>query len=285
LRLAYLIRAHHRPAQLARLVRRLDNDGSSFYIHVSGHASADMYGAMRAGLRGAANVHWTPRVKTYYGGFSLLKATLVGLKEIGRMDSLPDYTILLSGQDYPLKPPDALNRFFELHSGKSVIHHFALPSERYWRDENGGLDRVRYWHFERINYGTRQLRIPLIRRSFPSGFRPYGGAALWALSAECLRYVLDFVAQNESFVRFFRHVFIPDEIFFQTIILNSPLGEAIVNEELHYVEWPGGARPATLGFEALPRVMASNKPFARKFDVGHDAEVLDVLDREVLHAS
>jgi hypothetical protein len=281
-KLAYLIRAHHRPSQLARLVRRLDHDGVSFYIHVSARTSRETYGAMRDALRDAPNVHWTPRVKTYYGGFSLVKAILVGIGNIAMTEPLPAYTILLSGQDYPLKPPEAIASFLSRHAGKSFIEHFPLPSQRDWRAENGGLDRIRYWHFEQIAYRTRQLRIPLLRRSFPRGFQPYGGSAWCALTAECLRYVIDFVTHNKSFVRFFKHVFIPDEVFLQTIILNSPLRDAVVNDVLHYLEWPGGAHPATFGAEDLPKLIASGKLFARKFDVKHDAEILDLLDREAL---
>jgi hypothetical protein len=281
LKLAYLIRAHYRPTQLARLVRRLDSDDVSFYIHVSGRTSVETYGDMRAALPEAANIHWTPRVKTYYAGFSLVEAFLLGIREIAKKTPLPDYTILLSGQDYPLRPPDAIDSFFRRHVGKSFLHHFPIPSDEHWIDENGGLDRIEYWHFERIAYRTRQLRIPLIKRRFPSGFRPYGGSAWFALTPEAVRYVIDFVSQNHSFVRFFRHVFIPDETFLHTILLNSPYRNLVVNDVLHYVEWPGGAHPALLGSADVPKLLASGKLFARKFDFKHDPHVLDILDREL----
>lgn len=284
MKLAYLIRAHHRPSQLARLVRRLDHDDVSFYIHVSARTSAETYAAMRAGLRDAENVHWLPRVKTYYGGFSLVQSVLVGLDRIAQTNPPPDHAILLSGQDYPLKPPSELARFFAERDGKSLVHHFALPSED-WHGENGGLDRIRYWHFERLRYRTRQLRIPLIKRRFPRGFRPYGGSTWCALTADCLRYVVTFVEQNERFVRFFKHALIADELFVPTIVLNSPLRDAVLNEQLHYIEWPGGAHPATLGKQDFPKLAASDRPFARKFDVHYDAEILDMLDRDVLHAT
>jgi Core-2/I-Branching enzyme len=284
LKLAYLIRAHHRPSQLARLVRRLDHDDVSFYIHVSARTSVETYDAMRTHMSDAANVHWLPRVKTYYGGFSLVESTLVGMDRIARANPPPDHTIVLSGQDYPLKSPPELDRFFAEHSGKSVVHHFALPSQD-WQSENGGLDRLHYWHFEQLRYRTRQLRIPFIKRRLPRGVRPYGGSAWFALTADCLQYVVTFVEQNEGFVRFFKHVLMPDEVMIPTIILNSPLREAVVNERLHYTEWPGGSHPATLTKRDFPKLVASDRPFARKFDVHHDAEILDMLDREVLHAA
>jgi hypothetical protein len=284
LKLAYLIRAHHRPSQLARLVRRLDHDDVSFYIHVSARTSEETYDAMRTQLRDAANVHWLPRVKTYYGGFSLVQSVFVGMDRIARLNPPPDHTILLSGQDYPLKSPPELDRFFAELGGKSLVHHFALPSQD-WQSENGGLDRIRYWHFERFTYRTRPLRLPFIKRRFPRGFRPYGGSAWFAVTADCLQYLVTFIDRNERFVRFFKHALMPDELLIPTIILNSPLHDAVLNERLHYIEWPGGSHPATLGKRDLPKLVASDRPFARKFDVHHDAEILDMLDREVLHAA
>jgi Core-2/I-Branching enzyme len=284
LKLAYLIRAHHRPSQLARLVRRLDHDDVSFYIHVSARTSEETYDAMRTQVRDAANVHWLPRVKTYYGGFSLVQSVFVGMDRIARLNPPPDHTIMLSGQDYPLKSPPELDRFFAELSGKSLVHHFALPSQD-WQSENGGLDRIRYWHFERFTYRTRPLRLPFIKRRFPGGVRPYGGSAWFALTADCLQYLVTFVERNERFVRFFKHALMPDELVIPTIILNSPLHDTVVNERLHYIEWPGGSHPATLGKRDLPKLVASDRPFARKFDVHHDAEILDMLDREVLHAA
>jgi Core-2/I-Branching enzyme len=284
LKLAYLIRAHHRPSQLARLVRRLDHDDVSFHIHVSALTSEETYDAMRTQVRDAANVHWLPRVKTYYGGFSLVQSVFVGMDRIARLNPPPDHTIMLSGQDYPLKSPPELDRFFAELSGKSLVHHFALPSQD-WQSENGGLDRIRYWHFERFTYRTRPLRLPFIKRRFPGGVRPYGGSAWFALTADCLQYLVTFVERNERFVRFFKHALMPDELVIPTIILNSPLHDTVVNERLHYIEWPGGSHPATLGKRDLPKLVASDRPFARKFDVHHDAEILDMLDREVLHAA
>ena len=71
----------------------------------------------------------------------------------------------------------------------------------------------------------------------------------------------------------------PDEIFVPTVLLNSPLRDSVVGQEVHYVDWSrGGAHPKTLGIEDYDRIIESGKLFARKFDVRSDAEVLDMLD-------
>ena len=164
---AYLIRAHHRPEQLVRLVERLSSPTASFFVHVDGRAPESVYDAARAGLTARDDVHWVPRVDSYYAGFSLVRSVLTGLEEIERT-GVPPHTVLLSGQCYPLRPAARIESFLAERAEESLVERFHLPSER-WADEDGGLDRIRYRYFERVHFRTRTLRAPLLRRTFPSG--------------------------------------------------------------------------------------------------------------------
>ena len=105
MRIDYLIRAHTAPEQVARLVERLDDGDVRFYVHVNRLSDDEVFEAMRARLAGREHVTWLPRVACRWGGFSLLEATLVGIEAILASGDLPDHALLLSGQDYPLKPP------------------------------------------------------------------------------------------------------------------------------------------------------------------------------------
>ncbi len=277
--IAYLIRAHHAPAQLARLVHRLDSENASFFIHVSAGTPEETFAEMQSSVGAGPNVHWVERVPTYYAGFSLVEATLSGLRAIAAADAVPGHTVILSGQDYPAKKVAEIERFFRDSPGKSFLEHFALPANDKWPGEDGGLDRLRYWYYERINLKTRTLRMPLLRRSLPDGLQPYGGGAWCALAAEAVKYVLEFTDTRADVVRFFGHVKIPDEIYVQTLLLNSPLRDTVVGDDLHYIDWTaGGARPKTLGAEDYERIIASGKLFARKFDQSYDSQILDMLD-------
>jgi len=280
---AYLIRAHQRPAQLVRLVDRLTTPQSSFFIHVSARAPNETHAAMHAGLAGRDNVHWVQRIPAYYGGFSLVRSILAGLAAISREGPVPPHVVALSGQDYPLKPSTEIEAFLAGRVGETLLEHFPIPTDR-WADENGGIDRIRHWHFERVHYRTRVMRIPFLRRSFPAGLEPHGGSAWCALSADAVRRLLAFSEESPEAFRFFRHVKMPDEIFVPTVLLNSALRERIANESIHYLEWPGGSHPATFGRDDFPRLAASGKLFARKFDLELDAEILDRIDRELLSA-
>lgn len=279
MRIDYLIRAHTAPEQLARLVQRLDERDVRFYVHVNRLTDDETFEAMQQGLAGRDNVVWLPRVACYWGGFSLLEATLVGIEVILASGDLPDYAILLSGQDYPLRSAAEIEAFLEARRGRNFLDYFHLPAEK-WAGEGGGLNRVRYPYFERIRYKTRLLRLPIPRR-FPAGLEPYGGMALWALTGETLADVMRFVAERPDVLRFFRRTKMPDELFFQTIMLSTALADSVENEFLHYMDWSdGSAHPAILRAADLPKLTASGMLFARKFDASVDSEILDLLDRE-----
>ena len=281
---AYLIRAHTSPEQLARLVGRLDTGEARFYVHVNRRTPEDTFAAMRAGLTGRDSVVWLRRLACYWGGFSLLEATLAGIDAIVSDGDLPEHAVLLSGQDYPIRPPAEVEAHLAARAGRNLLHHFRLPAAE-WAGEGGGLNRLRYPHFERIRVRTHLLRLPFPRR-LPEGLEPHGGMALWALTGETLAWLTRFLAERPDVLRFFRRTKMPDELFFQTVLLSSPLAGTVDSELLHYLDWSAGsAHPATLTAADLPKLRASGKLFARKFDAAVDSEILDLLDAQPAHAA
>jgi hypothetical protein len=278
--LAYIVSAYKLPDQLARLVMSLDTPDSHFFIHVDRKADDRVYRQMVSSLADVPTAHLLQRHRSDYGGFGHVRATLKGVSEIIRRRLEFDYAILLTGQDYPIRSNAEIRRFLASQAGKSFMEHFPLPA-RYW--QGGGLDRIESWH---VRFRGRRLRLrpcPRLRlaRRFPPALRPFGGSAYWCLSRACVEYVHEFVRAHSSYIRFFRFVDVPDELFFQTILLNSPLGATIVNDDLRYVEWPTQAAaggPAILGKDDFERIVQSSKLFARKFDVTLDAEILDLVD-------
>ena len=99
-----------------------------------------------------------------------MRAISAGLEEIVRR-ARSSAQVLLSGQGYPFRPADEIESFLAGRAGESLVEHFRIPSER-WADEDGGLDRIRYLHFEQVHFRTRMLRVPFLRRSFPAGLEP-----------------------------------------------------------------------------------------------------------------
>jgi len=277
--IAYIVSAYKNPDQVVRLIRRLDGEHAQFLVHVDKKTSDDEYGRIRRPLSELPNVRFLERHDCYWGGFGHVRATLKGIE--GALDSGSDfdYAVLLTGQDYPLATSARIGKFLQSSGGRSFMAYFALPTDEW---EGGGRDRIERWY---VRLRSRRYVIAPrprigVRRRFPLGLQPFGGSAYWCLSRRSVEYVNRFVRRNPSFVRFFRHVDVPDELFFQTILMNSPLAETVVNDDLRYVEWRewNDSRPAALGKPDFAKMMSSGKLFARKFDVEEDAEILDLID-------
>ena len=277
MRIAYIILAHQLPEQLVRLVHRLNTPSARFLVHINRRSDDAVYDAARAGLAELDNVVFLRRHKLYWGGFGHVRATLEGLDDLHRRSAQFDYVALLTGQDYPIKPVSAIERTLAESGGRSFMAYDRLPGGL-----ADGMERIMYWHSRRIGVPRGwHLKLP-IRRRFPRGLVPYGGSSYWWLSSEAVAYVRRFIVEHPDVYRFFKHVDIPDESFFHTIVLNSPLRDRVVNDELRHVDWTRDPLPAIFGAGDLETLRRSPKLLARKFDASSDAEILDLIDGELL---
>lgn len=281
MRIAYILPVHREPAQVTRLIRRLATPTACFVLHVDRRADP----SLRAGIAAAARdlpVAFVDSHRCYWGGFGMVRAALKGIRHLVSEDVDFDYAVLLSGQDYPLRTPEAIERFFRDAGGRSYMDAFALPRPDGW-GSRGGMDRIEDWHL--IRRKALHLRLPRAR-ALPAGLRPFGGGAWWSFARPVAQYIDQFVRDNPRVTGFFEHVLHPSEVFFQSVVMSSPLADAIVPESLRYILWESGAaNPATLHAGDLDAALGSGMLFARKFDAATDAAVLDLLDERLAPAT
>lgn len=258
---AFVVSAYRHPVFVRRLVDRLE--GRLCAVHVDAKVDGAPF---EAALSGRRNVELLPRHVCQWGFFGHVDASLEGLRWFLRTGL--GHVVLLTGQCYPLRPIGDFERWLAEHGDASVISHDPFPHPR-WRD--GGWDRIRRTH---LRFGGRAWHLRLVPRRVPMGWHPYGGSSYWCLSRAAARHVIDTVDTCPGLVSFFRRVWIPDEIFFQTVLANSPLKSTLINDDIHHIEWvPHQPSPRII---ADPTVaLASGKWFARKFD---DESVLDTID-------
>lgn len=280
-RIKYVVLAHHAPDQLARLVQRLQHDDASFFVHIDRRAPDSTDAAIRSRLHGMPRVSFVPRQKVAWGGYGIVRATLEGLQVAAADRQQYDFAVLLSGQDYPLKPTDEIHAWLAERRGDAFLNHVRVAAD----SMSEWLGRFTGWHWRGYVLGRYQmfphprLPLPTWRRTFLAGVTPFAGSMYWALPQEAVAYVLEFVDENPKFVRFFHHVDFPDESFFQTIMLNSPLASTVTDANLHFIDWSERqSRPKTLGATDVDAALASGKLFARKFD---DMRILDLIDERV----
>lgn len=285
--IAYIILAHRLPAQLARLIDRLDDGDATFFVHLDQTARRGPGRDLREEFLRAVDKHphvqLLPRYRCYWGSFQIVQATIAGIQAVVDSPARFDRVMLLSGQHYPIKPVAHIRRFLEQHREAEFIESFPLRQPNRWTRQRGAfrdLARILHWHF-RIR--SRWLHVP-VKRRFLETLQPHGGSQWWSLSMPCVTHIHDFIRGNPRFVAYFRHCFIPDELFFQTIVSNSSFRERLVGSDLTYAKWnnPAPPYPAVLDRHCLDELLRSAALFARKFDTTQDPKILDLIDQRIL---
>ncbi|MEI2689494.1 MAG: beta-1,6-N-acetylglucosaminyltransferase [Anaerolineae bacterium] len=304
--IAYLILAHRCPEQLARLIGRLDTPRGRFFVHIDRRADLTPFRNACRDLP-AGKMHWVSRVAAPWGGFGLVQAAINGLSAIAAEPTPADFVVLLSGQDYPIQSNPAIASYLHSNLGKSIVTHTPMPVWHWpmW-GPTGGMEKIeRYWFWfrgwlrvypplsppgstkERLLNRLFGLRFRLPRR-LPAGMHPYAGSQWWCLAWPAVQYVLQFIRQQRQFVNFYRYTRLPDEMFFQTILMNAKdpqIKDNIVNGSLTYADWdrPDPPWPAVFKSEDIDQLATAWGLFARKFDMTVDSQVLDLIDARLIH--
>jgi hypothetical protein len=270
---------HKEPGQVRRLIERISDAEDQYYVSIfKNHqtGSLDQWNEELARFD-AGNLTMVSKYSNGWGSFSLIQATLDAMQHFRR--SGYDYFINLSGQCYPLKTVPEIKSTLAMGNGIGYLECNPLPWSR-WVDEKGGFDRVyRSWYkpFKTLD----KISIPRLSKNLPLEMRPYGGSQWFCLPKRHVDHVLELTKQHPEIVAFFKRALIPDELFFQTILMNSPYREEIkVDDNLRFIDWNKRCvpLPATMLSEDLERILGTGKLFARKFDPAMDGTVLDKLD-------
>jgi hypothetical protein len=296
--IAYLILAHSDPGQLRRLLKRLENDQASFYVHVDDKADIESF---RHVTEDIASVRFCERrANVMWAAFSVVEATLYLLEAAlaGESGALTRF-VLLSGADYAIASNQEILRFFERHPQREFLRGFDLRGAG-----DAQLWRMRRRHLRQSAPRYSLLRMPLsavegvlriFPRRLPSDIVFVCGSQWWALTRNCAEYCLDFAWSNPDFVKLFRSAFAPDEMFFHTVVHNSPNAskagslEPFVDDvirsgslrfysNLHYLPgadaWIRTADEANAALKGPP-----GKFFARKFSSRGSVQAMDIIDQ------
>ncbi|MBD2130800.1 hypothetical protein NDI39_10495 [Microcoleus sp. ZQ-A2] len=309
----YLIASHTNPDQVVRLVRAIKSRSpeSQILIH---HDYSNSHLDLTA-FESMSNVTiMEDYVPVLWGDFSMIKMELHCINWLMTHSVEFDWLIFLSGQDYPIHPISQIEQFLEeteydgfmeyflaedppekptefglrwlKHTGKDrfFYRYYKLPSPAIVKSVVFRLSRLTHGWQSLVRFVTDRNGAHLGIRAFSSAFTPkfrcYAGSQWHTLSYRCIQYIHDFVQCNPSFVEYYQRTIIPDESFFQTIVLNQPTLK-ICNDNKRFIAWTPQSTPAILGVQDCDRLIHSNQHFARKFDIKVDAQVLDRLDRHL----
>jgi hypothetical protein len=118
---------------------------------------------------------------------------------------------------------------------------------------------------------------------FNADFRCYAGSYWHTIRRRCANYLLDFVEEQPALVDYLKRVLVPDECFFQTVLVNHP-GFRFVNDNRRYFDMRGArhGHPKVMTDDDMPKFVGGRYFFARKFEWSNGTALLDRLDRYAL---
>lgn len=302
----YIILAHRYPKQLRRLIQKLTTPEAFFYVHIDKNTSIDLFAKELADLPNISFVG--DRKQGIWGDIGIVNATVNALKQIVR-DKKDGYCVLLSGQDYPIKSNDDIKFYFASNLGNEFIDIVPLPTkhlsidriEKYKfnlssRKEDfiqiGSILEADFFTKETLKKIYRLIRVGrydfilkvLKRRKYPNYIKPYGGSQWWALTTQTAEKIIQFVDEYPDFVKYHTYSLIPDEMFFQSIImyLIEENNKIKIMPFLTYVNWEkkNCDLPVTFSTADFEELISQSdyKLFARKFDSNISEVILDKID-------
>jgi hypothetical protein len=299
MKIAYLVLCHADPQYIARLCRKLTegNSQNSVFLHVD--RKSTMMQELSQLLAGAAQVYFTPRrVPVYWGGYSLVQATLELMRQ-SMAQGDHDRFVLLQGADYPIKSSAEIDQFFTRHADTEFIkacdataskspYLYSRARYRLFCDRPTFVKKV--W-----NRLTRLLDLKLHSGHLSvegQDWHVYWGCAQIALTRNCVSHILKF-ENNQTLRSYFGKTFAADELYFHTIVFNSGFRERTSEGGVHadtpglrlvdmrnlcYFEYPRSVTTlAAADFERLCRVP---ELYIRKVTSAASTPLLDKIDAE-----
>jgi len=260
MKIAYLVTVYDNPRHFQRLSSTIVTPQSAVFAHLDAKSDRTPFK-----LAERPQVHFVePRLPVYWGEFSMVRAILLLMERALAAPENFEYLCLISGADYPIRPLHELHAFLEKHAGTEFINLIAMPNEQLgkpisrlqrYKVPSGTLLGVKRMRLRRTLANWGWLPAERDYLSALGGLKPFGGSTWCTLTREACRYVLDFVARERRFVRFYRDSKFPDEGMIHTIIGNSPFA-ARVRRNLTYTDWRAGGRsPVALSQEHVNRFL------------------------------
>jgi hypothetical protein len=300
-RVAYLITSYTLPRQtlrLASVLRKAGPDATIVVHHDSRRCTVDR---VRLEALGVELVEPSSAVK--WGEFSQLEMVLRCLRWL-LMSSDFAWLVLLSGQDYPVRPVAEIEQWLRDADVDAFIETARCDPPAFRAEIDEFASRYHYrWRPLPATIATPVARIaarggPLIRsrvmtnrpwigvRALRSPFGPqlicHRGLDWFTLSRGAVEAVNSFVDTRPEVLDFYRRTLIPTESFVHTVLAND-VRMRLSSDHRRWVAFDDEhrSRPRVMRMGDLESMLASGAHFARKFDETVDRAVLDEIDGRV----
>lgn len=291
---AYLIMAHTNLNQLCRLVSVLDHENNDIFIHAD-LKWVDFNVDVVQDYCKKSNLFFVKRLDVVWGAYSQIECEMnLFTKAVETSDYV--YLHLISGFDFPLRPIEQINKFFEENYPAQFVYFDRKNNSEL------ALQRCREYHIFQKYAGRKKNAPSLIKkiedlslgiqrkiginRHRKKCFSQFGKGANWvSITGEFANYL---IRKNKEIEKSFCYSVCCDEVFLHTVLKSSPYYVDVFkadyrdkNNHLYtnmvYTDWERG-RPYTFRTEDYEELISSPYLFARKFDEEIDCGILDCLE-------
>lgn len=190
------------------------------------------------------------------------------------------YFHIITGQDFFVTSPDKFNE--KLVNGKIYLD-IKLCSK--WYDGGRDIWRYRtlasYLDLRKVLYRKFNRLCMILQRLFNlckrlPNYPIYGGLVYCSLPKIAVEYILNSEIAKEM-LRELKYSAVGEEIFFQTILMNSPFRENIVFDNLRYSDWSVKNSPKVLTEEDFDKIVKSGALFCRKVEGKKSSQLINLL--------
>ncbi len=272
--IAFILLCHRDPEAVIRQARQLAAAGDRVAIHLDARAPRADHARLRTAFGADPLVRLVPRpLRCGWGDWSLVQATLNGLETA--LAAFPEAThfYLLSGDCGAIKTADYAHRQLDA----APLDHIESVDffDAGWIRTGMTEERLIYRHpfnerrQPRLFGAALELQKRLrLRRGLPAGLRMMIGSQWWCLRRGSVEAVLGFIRQRRDVVRFFRHSWIPDESFFQTLVRHLVPDAEISSRSPTFLMFSDYGMPVSFHDDHYDLLLGQDALFARKIDPG-----------------
>ncbi|MCA0929711.1 beta-1,6-N-acetylglucosaminyltransferase [Ruegeria profundi] len=211
--------ALHRAEQVAR---HWTASGCPVVIHVDGKVPEGVFSEFAASCADDPLIRFSERHICEWGRWGIVAASQTAAEMM--LETFPEvhHVYLSSGACLPLRPVQELAEYLSDRPRVDFIES-ATTADVSWTI--GGLDQERFtlrfpfsWrsHRKLFDLHVKLQRTLGMRRKIPEGLMPHMGSQWWCLTRQTLSAILQ-DPKRQIYDRYFRHVWIPDESYFQTL--------------------------------------------------------------------
>lgn len=279
---AYLIIAHKDDLTFRTLISMLDNENNDIFIHMD-KKSKNYDEESIEKMAKKSIIYHTERSNVAWGGYSLVNAEMILLRKATEVGHYNHYH-LLSGQDLPIQSQETIQKFFLKNSDKEFAGFdkdiFTYGDRVYYRYFFQELAGKRKSILKSVDKFLLKMQKKLnIKRNENIEFQK--GAQWFSITDGLARYVL---SKDEWIKNVFKNGFCVDEVFLQTIIINSDYTDKLYYSKsdgthkntMRLVDWSSGS-PHVFRYDDLDDLRKSDLMFARKFDCAVDERIIQKI--------